>query len=100
MLLNFFDELFLTTRKHMSEHDKQTTEAGIQRPYAYHKPGDEGLATITKLRKLFSDADKLIKELTPPSREQSIAITNLEQTAMWAIKAVVINDPKSTPETK
>lgn len=76
----------------------QTTEAGIQRPYAYHKPSDDGLSKITQLRRAFSEVDSMIKELCPQSRERSVAITELETTAMWAIKAVVLNDPKSVPE--
>lgn len=76
----------------------QTEESGIAKPYAYHKPSDDGLSKITALRKCFSEADKLLKELCPPSRELSVAITNLETTAMWAIKAVVINDSASMPE--
>lgn len=76
----------------------QTMEAGVQKPYAYHKPGDEGLLKITQLRRCFSDADKLVKELCPASRERSVALTELETTAMWAIKAIVLNDPKSVAE--
>lgn len=76
----------------------QTVEAGIKKPYAYHKPSDDGLNKITKLRKAFSELDKLISDTCPNSRERSTAITQLETTAMWAIKAVVINDPASVPE--
>jgi len=67
----------------------------IDKPYAYHKPSTEGLAKINELRELFSEVDRKIKEICPPSRHQSVAITNNEQTAMWAIKAVVFNDPNS-----
>lgn len=81
-----------------TEHAKQTEEAGIKKPYAYHKPSEDGLSKITQLRKAFSDLDKLIQELCPNSREKSTAITQLETTAMWAIKAVVINDTESVPE--
>lgn len=76
----------------------QTVEAGIEKPYAYHKPTDSGLTKITQLRKCFSDADRLIKELCPQSRERAVAITELETTAMWAIKAVVLNDSGSVVE--
>lgn len=75
----------------------QTTEAGIEKTYAYHRPSDDGLKKITQLRRWFSETDKLIKELCPQSRERAVAITELETTAMWAIKAVVLNDPASTP---
>lgn len=64
--------------------------------YNYHTPSDDGLAKITKLRKAFSALHDLIEEVAPASRERSVALTNLETTAMWAIKSVVTNDPEST----
>ena len=67
----------------------------IDKPYAYHKPSDDGLAKITRLRELFSEVERVINETCPNSRHKSVAITNNEQTAMWAIKAVVFNDPSS-----
>ncbi len=70
----------------------------IDKPYAYHKPSAEGLLKITKLREHFSEGERLIWELCPESRQRAVAITNNEQTAMWAIKAVVFNDPKSEVE--
>lgn len=63
--------------------------------FAYHKPGPEGLAKINELRELFSTVSEKINELCPNSRERSVALTELETTAMWAIKAVVCNDPQS-----
>lgn len=70
----------------------------IDKPYAYHKPSVEGMLKINKLREHFSEGERLIRELCPQSRQQSVAITNNEQTAMWAIKAVVFNDPDSKVE--
>jgi hypothetical protein len=67
----------------------------IDKPYAYHKPSSDGLAKINKLREHFSEGERLIRELCGNQRQASIAITNNEQTAMWAIKAVVFNDPLS-----
>lgn len=86
------------TKECCGEHAKQTECAGISKTYAYHKPSPEGLAKITELRKLFSDADAMIQSLCPASRDRSIAITCLEDACMRAIKAVVINDPASVPE--
>jgi hypothetical protein len=63
--------------------------------YAYHKPSTAGLEKIARLRKAFSDLHDLIEATAPQSREKSVAFTNLEQAAMWAIKAVVCNDPES-----
>ena len=70
----------------------------IDKPYAYHKPSVDGLIKINKLRAHFSEGERLIKEICPDSRQRSVAITNNEQTAMWAIKSVVFNDPQSEVE--
>lgn len=63
--------------------------------FAYHKPSTEGLEKITKLREAFSAVAALMDEVCPQSRERSIAFTELETSAMWAIKSIVCNDPKS-----
>lgn len=70
----------------------------IDKPYAYHKPSPEGLNKINKLRAHFSEGERLIKEVCPESRQRSVAITENETTAMWAIKSVVFNDPNSEVE--
>lgn len=72
----------------------------IDKPYAYHKPSEDGLEKINRLRAHFSEGERLMKEICPESRQRAVAITNNEQTAMWAIKSVVFNDPKSEIETK
>lgn len=70
----------------------------MEKTFAYHKPSEGGLDKIRTLRQAFSDIHNQIKELAPDSREKSVALTNLETTAMWAIKAVVCNDPESVIE--
>lgn len=63
--------------------------------FAYHKPSADGLEKIRQLREAFSQLYDKIQQLAPDSREKSVALTHLETTAMWAIKAVVCNDPQS-----
>lgn len=70
----------------------------IDKPYAYHKPSVDGLVRITKLREAYSDVQRAINEFCPQSRQKSVAITELETSAMWAIKAVVFNDPSSVTD--
>ena len=70
----------------------------IDKPYAYHKPSPSGLEKINRLREHFSEGERLIKEICGNNRQSSVAITNNETTAMWAIKAVVFNDPDSQVE--
>lgn len=72
----------------------------IDKPYAYHKPSTEGHEKITRLRELYSEVERTIKEVCPESRQRAVAITKNEEAAMWAIKAVVFNDPNSQVETK
>lgn len=67
----------------------------MKKTYAYHKPSAAGIDKIAALREAFSTLHDQIEALSPKSREQSVALTNLETTAMWAIKAVVCNDPES-----
>jgi hypothetical protein len=71
----------------------------VKKTYAYHKPSADGLVKIAELRKAFSDLHDKIEATAPNSREKSVALTNLETTAMWAIKAVVCNDPESVVES-
>lgn len=71
----------------------------IDKPYAYHKPSPLGLEKINRLREHFSEGERLIREVCGDPRRQAIAITQNEQTAMWAIKAVVFHDGASVEET-
>lgn len=68
----------------------------MHKSFAYHKPFDDGLARITRLREAYSALLETLEEVSlGPSREQSLAVTNLETSAMWAVKSVVSNDPES-----
>lgn len=67
----------------------------MKKTFAYHKPSQEGLDKITQLREAYSSLHDLIEATAPYTRERSVALTELETSAMWAIKSVVINDPES-----
>jgi hypothetical protein len=71
----------------------------MDKTFAYHKPGASGLEKTIALRTEFSNLKAKIEELAPSTRERSIALTELETSAMWAIKAVVANDPESVVDT-
>lgn len=70
----------------------------ISKTFAHHTPTDEGLGKIRTLRKAFTELESAIWSLVPNTRERSVALTNLETAAMWAIKALVVNDPGSKAE--
>lgn len=67
----------------------------IDKKFAFHEPSEGGKEKIKQIRQAFTNIDSLVKELCPQSRELSIALTEIETAAMWATKAVVINDPAS-----
>lgn len=70
----------------------------IDKPFAYHKPSEDGQARIDRLRFAFSVVQREIDACCQLSRQKSIATTELETAAMWAIKAVVFNDPLSVAQ--
>ena len=67
----------------------------MKKTYAYHNPSEAGLDLIRTLREAFSELHDKIEAIAPQSRERSVALTELETSAMWAIKSVVCNDPES-----
>lgn len=56
-------------------------------PWQFHSPTEAQKAAMAKLRNAFSDLAKLIEAETPPSRQRSLALTHLEESAVWANKA-------------
>lgn len=71
----------------------------IRKTFAHHTPTPEALEVVRRLRRAFSALHDDITSLCPDGREQACARTNLETAAMWAIKAVVVNDPASEVES-
>ena len=86
---------FCTKHADQIEGADESSTPSIDKPYTYHTPSPEGLARINHLRAHFSEGERLIREVCPESRHRSVALTENETTAMWAIKAVVFNDPAS-----
>ncbi len=59
----------------------------ISARFEYRKPNEVQLLTLGGLRESFSKMEFTLNSL-PPSRELSLALTKLEEAAMWANKAV------------
>lgn len=65
----------------------------LRKAFAYHTPTPAALEKMGRLRAAFSELADLIEEVVPdPSRERSIAITELEHAANFANKAVIFAD--------
>ena len=58
----------------------------------YVKPTDEQIETMQKFRDKYEALCEEIKAEIPAGRGQSLAVTNLEQSAMWLNKAITKND--------
>lgn len=56
--------------------------------FTYHPPKGDQAERYQAIRDAVHEAAKLINELTPESREQSLAFTALEEAAFWANAAV------------
>lgn len=63
--------------------------------FAYHAPSSDGLEKISELREAYSRLHEVLDRVAPHSREKAVALTELETSAMWAVKSVVFNDPES-----
>ena len=61
--------------------------------FTYHAPHGTQQERYVRLREAAKGLAQLIVELTPDSREQSLALTNLEQTSMWANAAIARREP-------
>jgi hypothetical protein len=75
---------YVVTGKRMEERLNQ---------YTYHRPSDDQVSRMQELRNKASALAATLDSLCPPSRELSIAHTNLEQMVMWANAAIARNEP-------
>lgn len=69
----------------ISKHD-------IEHSFTYHAPQGNQPARYGLLRDKAKELGLLIIEHIPTCREQSLAITKLEEAIMWANKAIACNE--------
>lgn len=70
---------------------KQTTDK-IENNFTYHSPNPEQAERYVLIRDLIKSLAYNIVNHTPESREQALAITNLEQAMFWANAAIARNE--------
>ena len=66
----------------------QETVARVEGDFTYHAPKPGQPERYEQLRAKAKELALLILEQTPYCREQSLALTNLEQTVFWANAAI------------
>jgi hypothetical protein len=64
----------------------------IQNDFTYHAPKPGQPERYIQLREKAKEMALLIQELTPYSREQSLALTELETAVFWANAAIARNE--------
>jgi hypothetical protein len=67
----------------------------IEKRFTYHAPFGDQAERYQEVRDLAKKFAYLIAEKTPDSREQSLALTNLEQAVFWANAAIARNETPS-----
>lgn len=72
--------------------EDETTE--IENKHTYHPPTPEQVEKYPKIREKTKELEILIRQLVPPSRERSIAITHLETSTFWANAGIARNENK------
>jgi len=65
--------------------------AQINHNFTYHQPKEGQPEKYEKMRENAKYLAHLILELTPESREQSLALTKLEEAVFWANAAIARN---------
>lgn len=75
---------------------KKTPQEQLHHNLTNHAPATE--TVINKFERIREQAKQLGEEILdhcPESREKSLALTNLEQTVMWAVAAIARNQDAS-----
>lgn len=72
-------------------------KARIERDFTYHPPHGTQTERYVQIRDAGKRLALLLTELTPYSREQSLAVTSLEEVVFWANAAIARNEEPATP---
>ena len=75
----------------MPDHAPQTEEqidADLVARFQNHNLTDEQYNVVEHLREAILEVARDLSGMTNPSREQSLAITHLEDALMWSVKGV------------
>lgn len=60
------------------------TRKELERRFNHHSPSEEGCANLSRMRAACLELALSIVAVVPYSREQSLALTDLETTMFWA----------------
>lgn len=66
-------------------------DSKIENNFTYHAPKDGQPEKYQAIREKAKELAYLIQDLVPPSREQSLAMTKLEECCFWANAGIARN---------
>jgi hypothetical protein len=64
----------------------------IENNFIYHAPKEGQAEKYQAIRDLAKEVAHFINDVCPESREKSLALTNLEQSIMWANASIARNE--------
>jgi hypothetical protein len=67
-------------------------EKRLEKDFTYHAPKADQPERYVAIRNKAKELARIIMELTPPSREQSLALTYLDMTVMQANASIARNE--------
>lgn len=68
------------------------SEELLENRFTYHAPTPDKVRRHETIRNLCWELAKSINKLCPDSRESAVAITKVEEVAMWAMAAIARNE--------
>ena len=74
------------------------TKEQIENTFTYHRPSGNQPQRYEEIRSEAKLLACLIQRVCPESREKSLALTNLQQTVMWANASIALNENETPPE--
>ena len=66
--------------------------ATLDRVYTYHPPYGDQPSRYGYIREAGKEFARLVVSTCPPSREQSVALTKIQETVFWANAAIAVNE--------
>jgi len=64
----------------------------LEQRFTYHAPKDDQIGKYEAIRTAAKGLARFLLDVTPASREQSLAMTNLEQVVFWSNAAIARNE--------
>lgn len=69
----------------------------IENDFSSHAVSTEDLRNMDLIREKAKELSLLIAKITPTGREQSLAITHIEDSVFWANAAIARTHPRNSP---